>query len=52
MIEPGTILISRSFAVIKLFISYDLTFNVYTTIPDVYFVPYDFPAPHAWKQIR
>jgi hypothetical protein len=52
MIEPGTILISRSFAVIKLFISYHLTFNVYTTIPDVCFVPYDFPAPHMWKQIR
>lgn len=52
MIKPGTILISQGFTVIKLFISYDLTFNVYTTIPDVYFVPYDFPTAHVWKQIR
>jgi len=52
MIKPGTILISQSYTVIKLFISYDLTFNVYTTISYACFVPYDFPTAHAWKQIR
>ena len=52
MISPGTILISQSFTVIKLFISRDLTFNIYTTIPETCFVPYDYPTKHAWKQIR